>query len=44
MVILGQALLEEIEHAEQEGEDLLAWQFAALDALTNNCPVRSPPS
>jgi len=34
MVILGQALLEEIEHAEQEGDDLLAWQFAALDALT----------
>jgi hypothetical protein len=34
MVILGQALLDEIERAETDGEDLLAWQFGALDALT----------
>jgi hypothetical protein len=34
MVILGQALLDEMERAENDGEDLLAWQFGALDALT----------
>ena len=34
MVILGQALLEEIERAQNDGEDILAWQFGALDALT----------
>ncbi len=34
MVILGQALLEEIERAEHDGSDLLAWQFGAIDALT----------
>ncbi len=34
MVILGQALLEEIERAESDGGDILAWQFGALDALT----------
>ena len=34
MVILGQALLDEIEKAENDGEDITAWQFAALDALT----------
>ena len=34
MVILGQALLDEIEKAQNDGEDILAWQFGALDALT----------
>jgi hypothetical protein len=34
MVILGQALLDEIERAQNDGEDILAWQFGALDALT----------
>jgi hypothetical protein len=34
MVILGQALLDEMERAQNDGEDLLAWQFGALDALT----------
>jgi len=33
MVILGQALLDEIEKAQNDGEDILAWQFGALDAL-----------
>jgi len=34
MVILGQALLDEIEKAENDGDDVVAWQFGALDALT----------
>ena len=34
MVILGQALLEQIERAENDGKDITAWQFGALDALT----------
>lgn len=34
MVILGQALLDEIEKAQKDGENILAWQFGALDALT----------
>ncbi len=34
MVIVGKALLEEIEGAEAEGTNMLAWQFGALDALT----------
>lgn len=34
MVTLGQALLDEIEKAENDGEDVVAWQFGALDALT----------
>jgi hypothetical protein len=34
MVILGQALVDEIERAENDGEDIMAWQFGALDALT----------
>ena len=34
MVILGQALLDEIERAESDGQDVMAWQFGALDALT----------
>jgi hypothetical protein len=34
MVVLGQALLDEIERAQNDGEDILAWQFGALDALT----------
>lgn len=34
MVILGQALLDEIGKAENEGENIVAWQFGALDALT----------
>jgi len=34
MVILGQTLLDEIEKAEKDGEDIVTWQFGALDALT----------
>jgi hypothetical protein len=33
-IILGEALIDEIERAESEGQDILAWQFGALDALT----------
>jgi len=36
MVILGQALVEELEKAQQEGESVLAWQFGSLDALTKH--------
>jgi hypothetical protein len=35
MVILGQALVEEAEKAQGErGENVLAWEFGAMDALT----------
>jgi hypothetical protein len=34
MVILGNALMDEIEKAERDGEDIVAWQFGVLDALT----------
>ena len=34
MVILGQALMEEIEKAEGAGGNMIALQFGALDALT----------
>jgi hypothetical protein len=34
MVILGQAMLDEIEKAQNDGENMIAWQFGALDALT----------
>ena len=34
MVILGNALIDEIEKAESEGASILEWQFGALDALT----------
>jgi hypothetical protein len=34
MVILGQAMLDEIEKAQDDGENMVAWQFGALDALT----------
>jgi hypothetical protein len=34
MVILGQALMEEIEKAENEDGNMAALQFGALDALT----------
>ena len=36
MVILGQALVEELEKAQQEGESILSWQFGSLDALTKH--------
>jgi len=36
MVILGQALVEELEKTQQEGESILAWQFGSLDALTKH--------
>jgi hypothetical protein len=36
MVILGEALMEEIEKAEGEGGNILALQFGALDALTKH--------
>lgn len=34
MVIVGNALIDEIEKAESRGASILAWQFGALDALT----------
>jgi hypothetical protein len=34
MVLVGQTVIEEIERAEQDGQDIVAWQFGALDALT----------
>ncbi|HSB79205.1 MAG TPA: hypothetical protein VLM91_10470 [Candidatus Methylomirabilis sp.] len=34
MVILGNALIDEIEKAERGGASIVAWQFGALDALT----------
>lgn len=34
MVIVGNALIDEIEKAESGGASILAWQFGALDALT----------
>jgi hypothetical protein len=34
MVILGQALVEEAERVQGEGENELAWEFGAMDALT----------
>jgi hypothetical protein len=34
MVLLGNALIDEIEKAESGGASILAWQFGALDALT----------
>ncbi len=34
MVILGDALMEEIEKAESDGANVAALQFGALDALT----------
>jgi hypothetical protein len=34
MVILGNALIDEIEKAESGGASILEWQFGALDALT----------
>jgi hypothetical protein len=34
MVILGEALMREIETAETEGGNMIALQFGALDALT----------
>jgi hypothetical protein len=36
MVILGQALVDELEKAQQEGGNVLAWQFGSLDALTKH--------
>ncbi len=33
-VILGNALIDEIDQAEREGASILAWQFGVLDALT----------
>ncbi|HSB69724.1 MAG TPA: hypothetical protein VLT62_10360 [Candidatus Methylomirabilis sp.] len=34
MVLLGNVLMDEIEKAEQEGGNILAWQFGVLDSLT----------
>jgi hypothetical protein len=34
MVIIGQALMEQIEQAQSEGKNMVAMQFGALDALT----------
>jgi hypothetical protein len=36
MVILGEAVMEEIEKAESEGGNLTALQFGTLDALTKH--------
>lgn len=34
MVIIGQALMEQIEQAQSEGKNMAALQFGTLDALT----------
>jgi len=36
MVLLGQLVVEEVEKAQAEGKDMLAWQFGSLDALTKH--------
>lgn len=36
MVILGEAVMEEIEKAESEGGNMTALQFGTLDALTKH--------
>ena len=33
MVLIGQVVVEEVEKAQSEGKNLLAWQFGSLDAL-----------
>jgi hypothetical protein len=36
MVLLGQVLVEEVEKAQTEGTNMLAWQFGSLDAMTKH--------
>ena len=36
MVLIGQVLVEEVEKAQTEGRNMLAWQFGSLDAMTKH--------
>lgn len=36
MVLIGQVLVEEVEKAQTEGKNMLAWQFGSLDAMTKH--------
>lgn len=36
MVLVGQVLVEEVEKAQTEGKNILAWQFGSLDAMTKH--------
>jgi hypothetical protein len=36
MVLIGQVVVEEVEKAQAEGKNLLAWQFGSLDAMTKH--------
>ena len=36
MVLIGQVLVEEVEKAQNEGGNMLAWQFGSLDAMTKH--------
>jgi hypothetical protein len=36
MVLVGQILVEEVEKAQTEGRNMLAWQFGSLDAMTKH--------
>jgi hypothetical protein len=36
MVLIGQVVVEEVEKAQSEGKNLLAWQFGSLDAMTKH--------
>lgn len=36
MVLIGQVLVEEVEKAETEGKNMLAWQFGSLDVMTKH--------
>ena len=36
MVLLGQVIVQEVEKAQSEGANMVAWQFGSLDALTKH--------
>jgi len=36
MVLIGQVVVEEVEKAQTEGKNMLAWQFGSLDAMTKH--------
>lgn len=36
MVLIGQVIVEEVEKAQGEGGNMLAWQFGSLDAMTKH--------
>jgi len=36
MVLVGQVIVEEIEKAQSEGGNMVAWQFGSLDAMTKH--------